>query len=116
MRTVKTNRVVKHNGVNYNIGDPIQMDSEEAQKYVSRGFGVFSKKKEVEKTDNIPNDLMGIDKMTGEIACNLIEAGYKSIQSISEASPKELMKIKKIGRSLAIKFIDSASDLITLEN
>jgi hypothetical protein len=113
MRTVKTKRVVKHNGIEYSVGDTISMDSGQAKTFVSRGFGEFTSAKEVETTDKALNDLMAIDGMKGEIAVKLIENNF-TIQLIAEASPKELALHKGIGKALAIKFIDSAGDLLSM--
>ena len=56
-------------------------------------------------------DLPGIGPKTAE---KLRDAGFRTVESIAVASPKELFEIAEIGESSAAKIIEAARRLQTL--
>lgn len=54
-------------------------------------------------------DLPGIGL---KLDCALTEAGFKTLESVAGADPKELMKVKGIGDKKAIKIIEEARKLV----
>lgn len=62
-------------------------------------------------------DLMEIDGINDDLAYRLIEAGYKTVQSVAEADPSDLIEVKGIGKRSVGRIQESAEDLLdSVEN
>ena len=60
----------------------------------------------------IAEELKMIDGVDEDLAYRLIEAGYVTVQSVAEAKPEDLIKIKGVGKRSVVKIQESADDLI----
>jgi DNA-directed RNA polymerase alpha subunit len=61
--------------------------------------------------EEIISELCNVDGISTEIAENLIDSGFTSINDVFNAEEEELIKIKGIGKKSAPKIIESAGDL-----
>ena len=66
-----------------------------------------------ETLEELAEKLSKIDGINEEIAYRLIEAGYPTIQSVAEAVPEDLIKIKGIGKKTVVDIQESAEDLLS---
>lgn len=65
-----------------------------------------------EEMMEIAEELKMIDGVDEDLAYRLIEAGYVTVQSVAEAKPEDLIKIKGVGKRSVVKIQESADDLI----
>lgn len=65
-----------------------------------------------QERDSIISALCNIDGVSTEIAENLVDAGYDSIESIAEADEDELIEIKGIGKKSVERIIESATEIV----
>jgi predicted flap endonuclease-1-like 5' DNA nuclease len=65
-----------------------------------------------EEMMEIAEELKMIDGVDEDLAYRLIEAGYVTVQSVAEAKPEDLIKIKGVGKRRVVKIQESADDLI----
>lgn len=62
--------------------------------------------------DTIVAELCDIDGVSTDIAENLVDAGYTTINDVYNAEPEDLVKIKGIGNKSAPQIIESAGELV----
>lgn len=64
-----------------------------------------------EEMDEMISALTEIDGISEKLVGDVIEAGYITVKSIAEASDADLVAIKGIGQSTALRMIESAEGL-----
>jgi len=85
--------------------------SKVAEEFVEEIVDENDKEISEEDLENLAKELCKINGINDEIAYRLIEAGFGTIQAIAEADPKDLIKIKGIGKKTVSDIQDSAEDL-----
>lgn len=65
-----------------------------------------------EELNEMAEELEKIDGVNTELAYRLIESGFKTIQSVAEARPEDLIQVKGIGKKSVSAIQESAEDLI----
>lgn len=60
----------------------------------------------------IVSELCEIEGVSTEVAENLIDAGFLSVQDVAEANEEDLVKIKGIGKKSAPKIVESAEEIV----
>ncbi len=61
--------------------------------------------------DDMIEDLISVDGIDDKLVGDLIDAGYTSIDKLSDARAEDLVAIRGIGAKTAEKIIDSAIDI-----
>ena len=122
---VKCVKPLKINGVWYKPGSIATVSTKEvgrltllqAIEVVKVDSNTISKSidEAIKNPESIIEELNSIPNVSDDVAKLLYQEGYKSIVDVYEARPEELQKIKGVGKKLAKKIIDSAEQLIDLQ-
>lgn len=65
-----------------------------------------------EELAEMAEELTKIEGINTDLAYRLIEAGFATVQSVAEAFPEDLMKVKGIGKKSVSAIQESAEDII----
>lgn len=113
---VKIMGLVIHDGVEYQPGTIADFEEDAAGRLVRLKAAVPVENEETNDLDvddmaDMAEQLCKIEGVNNEVAYNLIEAGFKTIQSVAEAVPEDLVSVKGIGKKSVKKIQESAEEL-----
>lgn len=104
--------VWKKPGVLVTIDDVEAMEMiQKKQAENANPIGALSSGKDEPSMDHIIEELISIDGIDDKLVGDLIDAGYTSVDKLSDAKAEALVGIKGIGQKTAEKIIDSAIDI-----